>query len=464
MSLKFYNTLTKKLDNFKPIKEGSVSVYTCGPTVYNFPHIGNYRAYLFSDILKRFLLYKGYKVNHVMNITDVDDKTIRDSQAQGKNLKDFTSLYTEGFFKDRDILNIIPANHYPRATDYIKEMLEMIEILIEKGFAYKGEDQSIYFDIKKDKEYGKLSGLDTSQLKENAKGRLNNIDEYDKENVFDFALWKSWDEKDGNVFWEPKKILKKDTIIEKGRPGWHIECSAMSNSILGKTFDIHTGGVDNIFPHHENEIAQSECANNQIFANYFLHNEHLLVNGQKMSKSLGNFYILKDLIDMGINPLSFRYWVYTSQYGKKTNFTIETIKGCESALNRIFEYYSKIKEAKNGTINNIYKNKLIEAMDNNLDTPKAITVLWDLIKDSKIKESDKKETLLDFDKIFGFNIDKQNNLKENIPMEVIELAQKRSIYRENKEWEKGDELRDKINSLGFEIKDTDDGFEIKPLK
>jgi len=461
MSTKLYNTLTKKIEDFNPIKTESVRMYTCGPTVYNYPHIGNYRAYIFSDILKRFLFYRGYKVKHVMNITDIDDKTIHDSQNNGKSLKEFTSFYTEGFFKDRDILNIIPADYYPRATDYIKEMLEMIEILIEKGIAYKGEDNSIYFDIKKDKDYGKLSNLDTSKLKQNAKGRLSS-DEYEKENAFDFALWKAYDSKDGDVFWIPEEILNKKTSIEKGRPGWHIECSAMSNSLLGKTFDIHTGGVDNIFPHHENEIAQSECANGEKFANYFLHNEHLLVDGQKMSKSLGNFYTLQDLINKNIDPIAFRYWVYTSQYGNKTNFTIEAVKGCEVALNRLRDFYLEIKKEETGKISTDYKKRITEAMNNNLDTPKAIAILWDLIKDPKLPKSDKKATLLDFDNIFGFNLDNFEKNKILIPEDVIILAKERETARKSKEWAKSDELRNKILEKGFEIKDTSDSFEITP--
>jgi len=459
MALILHNTLTKKDEEFKPIKKGEVGLYTCGPTVYNYPHIGNYRAYIFGDILKRSLLYLGYKVNHVMNITDIDDKTIRDSQIQGKTLKEFTSFYTEEFFKDRDLLNILPANSYPKATNYIKEMVEIIEKLQEKGFAYKSEDGSVYFDIKKDKEYGKLSGLDISKLKENAKGRLN-TDEYDKDNAFDFALWKAWDEKDGDVYWDPKELLGRDTSLGKGRPGWHIECSAMSNSLLGETFDIHTGGVDNIFPHHENEIAQSECSSGKTFANYFLHNEHLLVDGQKMSKSLGNFYTLDDLIKKSIDPIAFRYWIYTSQYGTKTNFTIDAVSGCETALKRLREFYLNLGNDI-GIINNEYKDKIIEAIDNNLDTPKAITILWDLVKDSNVNNADKKATLLDLDNIFGFGLALIKD--EVIPEDILKLVREREEVRLNKNWAKSDELRDQIKSLGYEVKDTEEGTKLSIL-
>ena len=460
MALILHNTLGNKDEVFKPIKEGEVGLYTCGPTVYNYPHIGNYRAYIFGDILKRFLIYKGYKVNHIMNITDIDDKTIRDSKIQGKSLKELTTFYTEEFFKDRDILNILPATKYTKATEYINEMVHIIEILLLKGFAYKSDDGSIYFDIKKDKEYGKLvnlekkSPIDSEPQLNNLEKKFSRInsDEYEKDNAQDFALWKAWDKNDGEVFWE--------TPLGKGRPGWHIECSAMSMHELGETFDIHTGGVDNIFPHHENEIAQSECATGKTFANYFLHNEHLLVDGQKMSKSTGNFYTLQDLIKINIDPIAFRYWIYTSQYGTKTNFTIEAVKGCEVALNRLKETFQNL-ESNIGSINENYKNRMIESMDNNLDTPKAITILWDLVRDTTLSKEDRKATLLDFDNIFGFDLDKIK--EEIIPEEIKNLADEREKARQEKNWTKGDELREKINLLGYEVKDTDSGSKISKI-
>lgn len=253
--LSFHNTLTKKKEEFVPLVPGKVGFYSCGPTVYNFPHIGNYRAYIFADTLKRTLMRNGYEVTHIMNITDVDDKTIRDSQKAGKSLKEFTEFYTEGFLKEIEVLNIIPAKEYPRATAYIDEMVDITEKLLEKGFAYRSEDGSVYYKIDQFKQYGQLAGLEQDALKENAGGRIKK-DEYDKENPSDFALWKAWDETDGDVFWE--------TRLGKGRPGWHIECSAMSMKNLGESFDVHTGGIDNIFPHHDNEIAQSEGCTGQI--------------------------------------------------------------------------------------------------------------------------------------------------------------------------------------------------------
>ena len=325
MALNIFNTLSRSKEEFEPISENKVGLYTCGPTVYNYPHIGNYRAYIFGDILKRYLTYRGYNVKHIMNITDIDDKTIRDSKAQGKSLKDFTEFYTLEFYKDRDELNITKADNYTKATDFIPEMVKIIEKLLEKGFAYKTEDGSVYFDIHKDPDYGKLSHFKISDLKENAKGRITK-DEYDKDSAEDFALWKAWDNSDGEVFWE--------TSLGKGRPGWHIECSAMSMHELGETFDLHTGGVDNMFPHHENEIAQSECATGKMFSKYFMHNEHLMVDGVKMAKSAGNFYTLRDLIEKGVEPLAFRLWIYGAHYRTKTNFTLDAVNASQVEIGR----------------------------------------------------------------------------------------------------------------------------------
>ena len=373
MDLKLYNTLSREKEIFIPIDPKEVRMYTCGPTVYNYPQIGNYRAYIFGDILKRYLKYSGYNVKHIMNITDIDDKTIRDSIAQHKSLKEFTEFYTEGFYKDRDSLNIQPADLYTKATDYIPEMVEIIEKLIEKGFAYKGEDGSTYFDIKKDKEYGKLSHFKLEDLKDNAQGRLKK-DEYEKENAHDFALWKIWDENDGDVFWE--------TSLGKGRPGWHIECSAMSIKNLGETFDIHTGGVDNIFPHHENEIAQSECSTGKQFVKYWMHNEHLMVDGKKMSKSAGNFYTLRDLIEKGFDPLAFRYWLYTGHYRTKVNFTVEALEGSKTALFKLFEAHKELGNEL-GSVNSTYTDKLKESMNDDLNTSQVIALIWELIKTQK---------------------------------------------------------------------------------
>ena len=383
MALNIFNTLTRKKEEFKPINPKEVGMYTCGPTVYNYAHIGNWRAYVFADLLKRFLIYSGYTVQHVMNITDVEDKIIREVKAQNKSLKELTEFYTGEFFKGRDALNILPANIYTKATDYIDEMVKLIKKLEDAGYAYRTDDGSVYFNIHKDVDYGKLSHFKLSDLKENAEGRLKK-DEYEKENAQDFALWKGLTEDDGEVFWE--------TDLGKGRPGWHIECSAMSMKNLGESFDIHTGGVDNIFPHHENEIAQSECATGKSFVKYFMHNEHLLVNGIKMAKSAGNFYTLEDLIKKGVDPIAFRLWLYTSNYSTKTNFTIETVMGSQTALARLKESVIALGND-TGTVSTEYKARFMEYLDNNLDSPQALALVWELLKDNSIPNADKKATI-----------------------------------------------------------------------
>lgn len=451
MALELYNSLSHKKELFEPLGPNQVSLYTCGPTVYNYPHIGNYRAYVFVDTLKRYLKHQKYNVLHVMNITDVDDKIIRDSQIQGKTLPEFTEFYTEAFYKDIEMLNIMKADIYTKATDYIPQMVTMIETLIEKGYAYKADDNSVYFDIHKDKEYGKLSQINVSELKNNADGRLIK-DEYEKENAQDFALWKSWTESDGDIFW--------DTSLGKGRPGWHIECSAMSIDKLGESIDIHTGGVDLIFPHHENEIAQSECSTGKDFVKYWMHNEHLLVDGAKMSKSVGNFYTLRDLIEKDISPLAFRYWLYTGHYRTRVNFTIEAVIGSAKALTRLYDAYKGLGDDI-GTVNKQYAQQLKDAMDDDLNTSKGIALIWELLKDNDLTPEDKKATLLDFDNVFGFNL---SNLKElDIPEDVKQLVENRETARLNKDWNKSDELRDKIKELGYEVKDTESGPVISKL-
>ena len=451
MALKIHNSLSKQQELFEPINGNSVGLYTCGPTVYNYPHIGNYRAYIFTDILKRHLKYSGYSVKHVMNITDVDDKTIRDSKALGKSLKEFTEFYTEEFFKDRDALNIIPPDKYTKATDYIDEMVKIIEQLIDKGHAYRSPDGSVYFDIHTDPNYGKLSGFNIATLKRNADNRLK-VDEYEKENAQDFALWKAWDENDEDVFWE--------TSLGKGRPGWHIECSAMSIAELGENIDIHTGGVDLIFPHHENEIAQSECATGKSFVKYWMHNEHLMVDGKKMAKSAGNFYTLRDLIDKGINPIAFRYWLYNAHYRTKTNFTIESVNGAQTALEKLYEIFLSLPSG-DGSVVKEYKDELMECMDDDLSTPRALALMWKLVHDAKVTDADRRATLIAFDQIFGFGLDKLE--KDIIPENIVELVKEREIARVNKDWAKSDEIRDKITNLGYEVKDSDTGYKISKI-
>ncbi len=448
MSLQFYNTLTRQKEEFIPIDKNEVKFYSCGPTVYNYPHIGNYRAYTFADILKRVLLYNGYPVNHIMNITDIDDKTIRDSIKEGKTLKEFTEYYTEGFYDDCKKLNILPPSKFTKATEYVDEMVALVETLLEKGIAYKSEDGSVYYDIKKFPNYGKLSNLIIEEQKENASGRIK-TDEYDKENAQDFALWKAWDLNDGNVFWE--------TSLGKGRPGWHIECSAMSMTNLGEQIDIHTGGVDNIFPHHENEIAQSEGATDKKFVNYWLHNEWVLVDGKKMAKSAGNFFTLRDLIDKDIDPVVYRFWLLMANYGTRVNFVWDALKASEVALKRLQRLYLDLGP-EIGEVNIDYKKKFKDHVNDDLDTPRALATLWSLIADENILPADKKATILDFDKVLGLGF---ANLEQDvIPEDIQKLVDAREVARKNKDFKLADELRDEIKSLGFEVKDTDLGQKI----
>jgi cysteinyl-tRNA synthetase len=466
MSLKFYNTLTREKEDFIPIDKKEVRMYSCGPTVYNYPHIGNYRAYIFADTLKRVLLYEGYKVKHIMNLTDIDDKTILNSQKEGKSLKEFTEFYTKEFFKDEKTLNILNPTKFTKATDYIGEMVELIKKLMKNGLAYKSNDNSIYFDIKKFKNYGKLSHLVLGEQKENAAGRIK-TDEYEKDNVQDFALWKAWDEKDGNVFWNPSKKLfasKETKELGKGRPGWHIECSAMSMANLGEQLDIHTGGVDNMFPHHENEIAQSEGATGKQFVKYWMHNEWVLVDQKKMAKSFNNFYTLGDVVNRGINPLSYRFWLLMANYRTRVNFVWEALEGADIALKRLYKLYMELGDDL-GKISMEYQQKFKEYLEDDLDTPRALSLLWDVIKDEKISPADRKATVLDFDKVLGlgFKNSGKNKREEKIPKEIEKLAEEREEARKNKDFKKSDELRDKINSLGYEIKDSSEGYKINKI-
>lgn len=443
--------MSRKMEDFRPIDEKEVTLYTCGPTVYNYAHIGNFRAYIFADILKRVLLYNDYNVKHVMNLTDIDDKTIRDSIKEGKSLKEFTEFYTDAFYEDRDVLNILPAGKYTKATDYVEEMVVMIEKLLANGHAYKADDGSVYFNIKSFKEYGALTHIELKDLEQNAAGRMKK-DEYDKENAQDFALWKIWDENDGDVFWE--------TSLGKGRPGWHIECSAMSTSTLGNSIDIHTGGFDNMFPHHENEIAQSECATGKHFVNYWLHNAWLLVENKKMSKSLGNYYSIRDLEKIGVSPLGFRYWLLTADYRTPINFTILTLQGAETALKRLQEAYNELEDG--GVPDFTYTEEFKNLVNNDLGTPQGLALMWKLLKDENVSSATKKATLLNFDTVFGLGLDSEK-VEIEIPDEVVKLAQDRIYARTQKDFELADILRAKIEAQGFTVKDTDKGQKISKI-
>lgn len=443
MTLHIYNSLFKKEEEFKSLSD-TVGLYTCGPTVYNIAHIGNFRAYICADILKRTLLYLGYPVNHVMNLTDVDDKTIRDSQKAGISLLEFTEKYTELFKKDSSSLNILPPDIYAKATENISEMISLIQKLLDSGYAYKTEDGSVYFDVRKDTEYGKLSPVILSEHKENAQGRMHK-DEYDKESADDFALWKAWSPEDGDVFWE--------SSFGKGRPGWHIECSAMSMKHLGETFDIHTGGRDLIFPHHENEIAQSECATGKEFVRYWVHNEWVLVDSKKMAKSTGNFVTLETIQEKGFSPLSYRYLVLMNHYRTPLNFTWESLEGASVTIERLYDGFQDLGKEQ-GEASSSYIHAFKEALSADFDTPKALSLIWTLLKEDT-NDSSKKATLLEMDKVLGLGLNTLDTQK--IPEDVIILLQKREEARLQKDWTLSDSIRDEVHQKGYLVKDTEKG-------
>ncbi len=464
--LKLFNTLTREKQDFKPIIEGKVGMYTCGPTVYNFAHIGNYKAYISADLLKRYLKYKGLEVKQVMNITDVDDKTIRDSQKEGVSLSKFTEKYEKAFFEDIKTLNIDTPEVFPKATEHIKVMIALVKKLLDKEFAYKGEDGSIYFNIRKFKEYGKLSKVKLDELKPGA--RVNQ-DEYTKDQAQDFVLWKAWDKDDGAVFWE--------TEIGKGRPGWHLECSAMSMKYLGDTFDIHTGGIDLIFPHHENEIAQSEASTGKKFVNYWFHNEWILSEGKKMGKRYNNFFTLRDLADKGFDPMAIRYALIVTHYRQQLNLTLENIKSAEKILQRFYDFLDKLESIKsqndNPEVESLVKSakeKFDTEMDNDLNVSSAMATIFELmtsvnklIMEEKISKKDAKQvidTIHSFDKVLG--ILKRKEVK--IPEEIKTLAEKRQQARKDKNFELADKIRYELKQKGFIIEDTKDGLKIKQIK
>ncbi|MBW2978483.1 cysteine--tRNA ligase [Candidatus Woesearchaeota archaeon] len=465
MAFKIYNTLSREKELFKPIKKGHVNMYICGPTVYNFPHIGNYRAYVAGDLLNRYLKYLGYKVKFVQNLTDVDDKTIRDSQKQKVSLQKFTQPFIDGFFQDLKTLNILPADVYPRATEHIKDMVDTIKKLQENGLAYKVDKGDIYFSINKFNEYGKLAHLNKEQLKSGASGRVS-ADEYDKENPRDFALWKAWTEEDGDVFWE--------TELGKGRPGWHIECSSMSVKYLGQPFDIHGGGVDLIFPHHENEIAQAEGAEKKKFVNYWFHNEWLLVESQKMSKSAGNFYNLRHILDKGYHPLAVRYLLLATHYRQQLNFTFDALKGARSSLQRIWDFMKKLDECDSSENSEKVQPiidkavKLFEDnLNNDLEISGALSAVFDLIKEinilmdflSKEDAVKIKKVMESFDSVLGFIVNKEDDVSD----EIKALIDQREKARKQKDFKKADEIRDKLKKQGIVLEDTPKGVRWKKV-
>lgn len=434
-------------------------MYDCGPTVYFYAHIGNMWRYIISDLLRRTLEYNGLKVKQVMNITDVghlteddlaqdtgEDKMEVAAKKEKKTPKQIAQFYTEAFFKDRERLNMLKPHLIPKATEHIQEMIKVIKILEKKGYAYWAGEKYFVFDISKFKDYGKLSGKKIEDLKVGA--RLEPIKE--KKNPFDFALWIK----------DPKHLMHWNSPWGVGYPGWHIECSAMSMKYLGETLDIHTGGEDNIFPHHENEIAQSEAATGKPFVRFWFHVRHNLVNGEKMSKSKGNFFILQNLIDKGFDPLAFRYLCLTCHYRKNLNFTWKSLEGAQQALKRLRQQVAQWGKPGVGCAD--FEERFLKAINDDLNMSKALAIVWDLVK-SDYPASAKKATILKIDQVLGLGLVKQAKVEVKIPQEIRDLAAQREALRKQEKWQEADKIRQEIKKAGFWVEDTSKGAKIKKL-
>jgi cysteinyl-tRNA synthetase len=460
--LRLYNTLTRLKEEFQPIQPGEVRLYTCGPTVYDHAHIGNFRAFVFEDIMRRYLLYKGYRVIQVMNLTDVDDKTIRGARQAKMSLSDYVKFYAQAFFEDLQTLNIQPAEYYPAATEHIPDMVALINRLLERGLAYQAGG-SVYFKVDAFPGYGKLSHLEDRQLQAGASGRVD-ADEYEKEDVRDFALWKGWTETDGDVYWE--------TELGKGRPGWHIECSAMAMKYLGNPIDIHAGGIDLVFPHHENEIAQSEGATGQPFVQRWLHCQHLLVNNQKMSKSLGNFYTLRDLLGQGQKAMAIRYSLLSTHYRQAQNFTLEGLAAAEAAVQRLQDFMANLQTAEgagtpvDGLISQATR-QFEEGMDDDLNISLGLAAIFEFVRDVNRLLADGQlsrenaqaviTTMRQFDQVLGL----LDEVDAPVDAEVERLLQEREQARKRRDFATADRLRAQIEDLGYVVEDTPRGPRLK---
>ncbi len=466
MAFRIFNTMSRTKEELVPLDGRHVRMYTCGPTVYNYAHIGNFRAYMFEDLLRRYIRFCGFEVTQVQNLTDVDDKTIRASIEKGLPLKEYTKTYIDAFFEDLAKLNIEPAEHYPAATDYVGEMIRLIEILFDKGYAYKSDDGSVYYSIDKFAEYGKLAHLDREGMQAGARVAQ---DEYDKDNAADFALWKAYVPEDGDVVW--------DSPWGRGRPGWHIECSAMSMKLLGESFDIHTGGVDNIFPHHEDEIAQSEAATGKPYAKYWMHCGYLVVDGKKMSKSLGNFYTLREILDMGYTGREVRFELLSSHYRQSLNFAFKSLDANRAALKRLDEFYAQMLEAIGGETEagalpgwaNDTRARFAEAMDDDMNISGAMAAIFDTVhagnKAMATNPISPREAVAvsrlwkELDSVLGILIPQE----EAVPSEVSELLEARAVARAEKNWAESDRIRDALAELGWTVKDTPEGPKLRKL-
>lgn len=468
MHIKLYNTESRAKEEIVPLEDKLLRMYTCGPTVYNFAHIGNFRTYVFEDLLRRTLKFFGFKVIQVMNLTDIDDKTIKGASENGVSLEDYTRPFIEAFFEDIKTLNIEPVEFYPAATDYVPQMIEMIEKLMKEGVAYKGADESIYFSISHFPSYGRLSHLHLHELKSGASERVA-TDEYDKENVSDFVLWKAYDpNRDAGIFWE--------SPFGPGRPGWHIECSAMAISLLGDMIDIHCGGVDNMFPHHENEIAQSECYSCKRFVKYWLHAEHLLVDHKKMSKSLGNFYTLRDLLTKGYTGPEVRYLLLQTHYRTQLNFSMAGLDAARHSLTRLNDFIYRLRAVTDSTIHDMAqvvqktRKLFMEALADDLNISVALSALFEMVREVNILIDSGQigskgageilSFLNELDKVLGVL-----TLKEDeVPKELQEALHKRDKARHEKNWAESDKWRDFILSKGYLIEDTPKGARLKKHK
>jgi len=464
--LRIYNTLTRKVEEFKPINPSNVGIYTCGPTVYREVHIGNFRTYIMADILRRTLEYNGYNVTHIKNITDVGhmrhlegvdlgqiDPIIEEALKKGKTPEYLASYYTNLYLQDEEKLNIKKATKYPKATEHVKEMIEIIKILLQKGLAY-GVDGTIYFNVRKFKNYGKLSGNTLDKMDNLLKAVRVSL-ETDKKESIDFALWKKA---------EAERLMKWESPWGEGFPGWHIECSAMSIKYLGDTFDIHTGGEDLIFPHHEDEIAQSEGASGRKFVNYWLHGGYLLVNNEKMSRSKGNVYTISDLEKKGFDALTFRYLTLMNHYRSKMNFTFESLEAAQIAYKRLIDAASELKNPKIGCAE--YEEKFLEAINDDLNMPKALSIVWEMIK-SDYPDSAKAESIFKMDEVLGLDLvnarEKKKHIKIVVTQEVQRLIEERNGLRKQGSYIQADHMRNKIKKLGYNIKDTKKGIEVEKI-
>lgn len=459
MALRLYNSLSRKKELFVPLRKNKVSIYTCGPTVYDWSHVGNFRTFLFEDLLKRFLILQNYKVTHVMNITDVDDKTIKKSQASGQTLAQLTDKYTRAFFLDCRHLKLLPADFYPRATEHIESMQVMIQSLLDKKIAYKTRDGSIFFALARFPAYGRLARIDGKQR---STSRVES-DDYGLENPRDFALWKAWKKEDGPVYW--------DSPWGRGRPGWHLECSAMSIKYLGNHFDIHCGGIDNLFPHHENEIAQSESATGEPFVNVWLHSEHLMVEDGKMSKSLQNFYKIEDLLETGFTPETIRYILLSAHYRKKLIFSKTKNHEASRAIKRITELKIRLEEIAGSKLIQDYPQHyeaFVQALEDDLNTPKALAQFFDWVRKTNLTiDLDKLSPaaagrglnfILAFNSVFDI-LPKD----ENIPESILNLVKEREKARKNRDWTKSDEIRDELYKKGWTVKDSAEGSTVSKI-